>query len=178
MTEPNSENGRDALAQDPIGGGTPVGAPEADATDIGFMELALAEAREAEAHGDVPVGAVVVRNGEVIASRHNERELTGDPTAHAELLALRDAAAVVGSWRLTDCTLVVTLEPCLMCAGAALNARVRRLVYGAADMAAGACLSLYNVCDDPRLNHSIDLVPGVLADRSKKLLTDFFAAKR
>lgn len=161
-----------------VSGDAPAGAPEADALDVQFMELALAEARQAEAHGDVPVGAVVVRGGEVIASRHNERELTGDPTAHAEILALRDAAAVVGSWHLTDCTLVVTLEPCLMCGGAALNSRLERLVYGAADMAAGACLSLYNVCDDPRLNHSIALTPGVLAEESKKLMTDFFAAKR
>ncbi|MEM7273185.1 MAG: tRNA adenosine(34) deaminase TadA [Actinomycetota bacterium] len=142
------------------------------------MHLALAEAALAEAHDDVPVGAVVVRDGAVIASRHNERELTGDPTAHAEVLALRDAAAVVGSWHLVGCTLVVTLEPCLMCAGAALSSRIDRLVYGAADLAAGACLSLYNVCDDPRLNHRIDLVPGVEADACGRLLTDFFAARR
>ncbi len=142
------------------------------------MRLAIAEAGHAEAHGDVPVGAVVVRDGEVIASRHNERELTGDPTAHAEILALRDAAQVVGSWYLTDCTLVVTLEPCLMCGGAAVNARLGRLVYGAADMAAGACLSLYNVCDDPRLNHRIELTAGVEAEACATLLTDFFAARR
>ena len=121
----------------PVDGAAPVGAPEVDPVDAQFMELALAEARQAEAHQDVPVGAVVVRGGEVIASRHNERELAGDPTAHAEILALRDAAAVVGSWHLTDCTLYVTLEPCLMCGGAAVNARIDRLVYGAADMAAG-----------------------------------------
>ena len=169
MTEPGFET---------VNGEAPAGAPEADALDVEFMELALAEARQAEAHDDVPVGAVVVRNGEVIASRHNERELTGDPTAHAEILALRDAAAVVGSWHLTDCTLVVTLEPCLMCGGAAVNARLDRVVYGAADMAAGACLSLYNVCDDPRLNHSVALTPGVLAEESKKLMTEFFAARR
>ncbi len=142
------------------------------------MRLAIAEAGHAEAHGDVPVGAVVVRDGEVIASRHNERELTGDPTAHAEILALRDAAQAVGSWYLTDCTLVVTLEPCLMCGGAAVNARLGRLVYGAADMAAGACLSLYNVCDDPRLNHRIELTAGVEAEACATLLTDFFAARR
>ncbi|MGI9597183.1 MAG: tRNA adenosine(34) deaminase TadA [Acidimicrobiales bacterium] len=160
---------------------TAAGAPvdhERDGSDVQFMKLALAEARQAEVHGDVPVGAVVVRDGEVIASRHNERELTGDPTAHAEILAIRDAAQVVGSWHLTDCTLVVTLEPCLMCGGAAVNARLERVVYGAADMAAGACLSLYNVCDDPRLNHRVDLTSGVEADACAGLLTDFFAARR
>lgn len=142
------------------------------------MGLAILEAKRALEHGDVPVGAVVVRNGEIIASRHNERELTGDPTAHAEILALRDAAREIGSWRLVDCTLVVTLEPCLMCGGAGVNARLDRLVYGAADPAAGACLSLYNVCDDPRLNHRVELTPGVEADECARLLTDFFAARR
>lgn len=138
------------------------------------MEHALAEATKALEHGDVPIGAVVVRNGEIIAGRHNERELSGDPTAHAEVLALRDAAAVVGSWQLTNCTLYATLEPCLMCGGALINARVDRLVYGAADLKAGACLSLYNVCDDPRLNHHVDVTFGVLADRCQHLLTSFF----
>lgn len=142
------------------------------------MRLALLEAARAPEHDDVPVGAVVIRDGTVIASRHNERELTGDPTAHAEVLALRDAAREIGSWRLEDCTLVVTLEPCLMCGGAAVNARLGRLVYGAADMAAGACLSLYNVCDDPRLNHRIDLTAGIEAEACGLLLTDFFAARR
>ncbi len=146
--------------------------------DVEWMRLALLEAARAPEHGDVPVGAVVIRDGTVIASRHNERELTGDPTAHAEVLALRDAAREVGSWRLDDCTLVVTLEPCLMCGGAAVNARLARLVYGAADMAAGACLSLYNVCDDPRLNHRVDLVAGVEAEACGQLMTDFFAARR
>lgn len=143
-----------------------------------WMELGLAEARKALDHGDVPIGAVVVRNGELLASRHNERELTGDPTAHAEILALRDAAATVGSWHLSDCTLYVTLEPCLMCGGALLNARIDRLVYGAADLKAGACLSLYNVCDDPRLNHRVDVVAGVAADRCRDLLASFFADLR
>jgi tRNA(adenine34) deaminase len=147
-------------------------------SDDELMALALAEAKAALIHGDVPVGAVVVRGGELIASRHNERELTGDPTAHAEVLALRDAAAVVGGWRLDECTLVVTLEPCTMCAGAAINSRLKRLVYGAADMAAGACLSLYNVCDDPRINHRIELTEGVQAEQCATLLTDFFEAKR
>jgi len=147
-------------------------------TDAQWMELALAEARQALGHDDVPVGAVVVSSGELIASRHNERELTGDPTAHAEVLALRDAAEAVGSWQLPDCTLFVTLEPCVMCGGALVNARVNRLVYGAADMKAGACLSLYNVCDDPRLNHQVAVEAGVLADRCGELLSSFFAQLR
>lgn len=147
-------------------------------TDDELMAVALEEATLALAHGDVPVGAVVVKDGAIIARRHNERELTGDPTAHAEVLALRDAATEVGGWRLEGCTLVVTLEPCVMCGGAALNSRVDRVVYGAADMAAGACLSLYNVCDDPRLNHRMDLTPAVRAEECAALLTDFFAAQR
>lgn len=143
------------------------------------MAEAIAEARLALAHDDVPVGALVAGpDGSVIARRHNERELTGDPTAHAEVLALRDAAAATGSWRLEGCTLVVTLEPCLMCGGAALNGRVGRIVYGAADMKAGACLSLYNICDDPRLNHRMDLTPGVMAGECAALLSDFFAELR
>ncbi len=146
--------------------------------DLKFMQLALVEAREALNHSDVPVGAVVVRNGEVIGRRHNERELTGDPTAHAEVLALRDAAAATGSWHLTDTTLYVTLEPCLMCAGAVLNARVDRVVYGAADLAAGAALSLYNTFDDPRLNHAVDLTVGIEAESCSALLTTFFAERR
>ncbi len=147
--------------------------------DVEMMRLAVAEAVQAETHGDVPVGAVVVdADGRVIASRHNERERTGDPTAHAEVLAVRDAAAALGSWHLTGCTLYATLEPCVMCGGALVNARVDRLVYGAADLAAGACLSLYNVCDDPRLNHRVDLTTGVLAEECGRLLTDFFATRR
>jgi len=146
--------------------------------DDELMALALEEAEAAVVHGDVPVGAIVVRNGEVIASRHNERELTGDPTAHAEVLALRDAAAVTGSWRLNGCTLVVTLEPCLMCGGALVNSRIDRVVYGAADLKAGACYSLYNVCDDPRLNHRVDVTAGIRAEASGALLSSFFAAHR
>jgi tRNA(adenine34) deaminase len=146
--------------------------------DVQAMTVALDEAAAALEHGDVPVGAVVVRGGEVIARRHNEREATNDPTAHAEVLALRDAAAVVGSWRLDDCTLYVTLEPCVMCAGALINARIGRLVYGAADLKAGATASLYNVCADPRLNHNPPVTHGVLAERAADLLSEFFAAKR
>jgi len=142
------------------------------------MGLALDEAAAAAAHGDVPVGAIVLRDGEVIATRHNERERTGDPTAHAELLALRDAATVVGSWRLDGTTLVVTLEPCPMCAGALVAARVDRVVFGAADPKAGACGSLYNLCVDPRLNHEVDVVPGVRAAEAAALLTGFFGERR
>lgn len=146
--------------------------------DAAAMRLALEEAVAAEAHGDVPIGAVVVRDGEVIARRHNERELTGDPTAHAEVLALRDAAAVVGHWRLLDCTLYVTLEPCVMCAGALVNARIGRVVYGATDPKAGAVASLYEVCADERLNHRPPVEHGVLAEECGALLKAFFAARR
>jgi tRNA(adenine34) deaminase len=142
------------------------------------MGLALDEAAAATRHGDVPVGAVVLRDGEVIASRHNERERTGDPTAHAEVLALRDAADVVGSWRLEGTTLVVTLEPCPMCAGALVGARVDAVVFGAADPKAGACGSLYNLCADPRLNHEAEVVAGVRADEAAALLGDFFQQRR
>jgi tRNA(adenine34) deaminase len=143
-----------------------------------LMGLALDEARAAQAHGDVPVGALVVIGNEIVASRHNERELTGDPTAHAEVLALRDAAAKVGSWRLDDATLIVTLEPCPMCAGALLNARVGHLVYGAGDPKAGATGSLYNLCADARLNHETSVLPFVRAAESSALLKAFFAERR
>lgn len=148
------------------------------ATDESAMRLALEQARLAVAHGDVPVGAVVVCDGVVIAARHNEREHLQDPTAHAEVLALRDAAARAGRWRLDDCTLFVTLEPCVMCAGALLSARVGRLVYGAADLKAGATASLYNVTSDPRLNHNPPVEHGVLAQECSRLLTDFFEGLR
>ena len=143
------------------------------------MQFALDEAFAAIVHGDVPVGAVVaLRSGEVIARRHNERELHADPTAHAEMLALRDAAAALGRWRLDDCLLVATLEPCPMCAGAALAARIDTLVFGAPDPKAGACGSLYNLAADPRLNHEMNVVPGVAADQASDLLRRFFADRR
>jgi tRNA(adenine34) deaminase len=143
------------------------------------MGLALDEARAAIAHGDVPIGAVVLVGDEVVASRHNERERLGDPTAHAELLALRDAAAAAGDgWRLADATLVVTLEPCPMCAGALVAARVRRVVFGAPDLKAGACGSLYNLCADPRLNHEVEVTYGIRAGDAAALLTGFFAGRR
>ena len=147
-------------------------------TDDDAMRLALDQAAAAVDHDDVPVGAVVVRDGTVIAARHNERELTGDPTAHGEVLAIRDAAHVVGHWRLLDCTLYVTLEPCVMCAGALVNARIGRLVYGAADPKAGAVASLYEVCSDQRLNHRPPVTSGVRADEAGALLRLFFASRR
>ena len=147
-------------------------------SDLEFMRLALDEAHAAAAHDDVPIGAVVVRDGTVIARRHNERECTGDPTAHAEVLVLRDAAGVVGHWRLLDCTLYVTLEPCVMCAGALVNARIGRLVYGATDPKAGAVASLYQVCADERLNHRPPVTVGVMADECGELLRAFFAERR
>jgi tRNA(adenine34) deaminase len=146
--------------------------------DEAAMRLALDEARAAIDHGDVPVGAVVVRHGEAIAARHNERELTGDPTAHAEILAMRDAANVVGTWRLDECTLVVTLEPCVMCAGAMVNARLGRLVFGPMDPKAGAAGSLFEIPVDVRLNHRIAVESGLMADDSAQLLKQFFADRR
>jgi tRNA(adenine34) deaminase len=142
------------------------------------MLVALEQARLAAEKGDVPVGAVVVHNGVIIAARHNEREATNDPTAHAEVLALRDAAQHLGRWRLDDCDLVVTLEPCVMCAGALINARVQTLVFGAADLKAGATGSLYNVCTDPRMNHNLTVKNGVMAPESQAQLQEFFAQKR
>ncbi len=147
-------------------------------TDEEAMAVALLEAVAATAHGDVPVGALVLHDGKVVSQRHNERELTDDPTAHAEVLALRDAAAVLGDWRLTNTTLVVTLEPCPMCAGALLAARVGRVVFGATDPKAGACGTLYNLCVDPRLNHEVQVQGGVLAAEASQLLTGFFADRR
>jgi tRNA(adenine34) deaminase len=142
------------------------------------MREALEQARAAAIHGDVPVGAVVVREGRVIARAHNERELRGDPTAHAEVLALRAAADAVGGWRLNGCTLYVTLEPCVMCAGAMQQSRIDRVVFGAPDPKGGATGTLYNVAADPRLNHEVDVRHGVLAEESSRLLSEFFAMHR
>jgi tRNA(adenine34) deaminase len=142
------------------------------------MATALDEARAALAHGDVPVGAIVVLDGRVVARRHNERELTHDPTAHAEMLALRDAATSIGSWRLDGAMVFVTLEPCAMCASALQQSRVARVVFGAPDMKAGALGSLYNLGVDPRLNHELDITAGVRADECAELLTSFFAERR
>lgn len=143
------------------------------------MELALAEARLAPAGGDVPIGAVVLDpSGTVIGRGHNAREAEGDPTAHAEIVALRLAARSVGEWRLEGCTLVVTLEPCAMCAGAVVLARVARLVYGAVDAKAGAVGSLWDLVRDRRLNHRPEVIGGVLADECAALLSSFFAGQR
>ena len=142
------------------------------------MHLALEEARAAMGHEDVPVGALVIVGDEVVSSRHNERQLTGDPTAHAEILALRDAATHLGTWRLDAATLVTTLEPCPMCAGAALNARIKHVVFGAHDPKAGAVETLYNLLADPRLNHEAQITSGVLADECGEILTSFFAERR
>jgi len=142
------------------------------------MRLALAEAKLALDHDDVPIGAVIVNDGEVSSSAHNERELRRDPTAHAEILALRRAAERTGGWRLDAATMYVTLEPCPMCAGALVLARVERLVYGPQDPRAGAVLSLYNIAQDPRLNHQLEVVPGVLEDEGAALVTDFFEGRR
>jgi tRNA(adenine34) deaminase len=151
-------------------------APDHD--DERWMALALEEAREALAHGDVPVGAVVVHEGRVVARRHNERTRDQDPTAHAEVLAVRDAATALCDWRLDGCTIYVTLEPCTMCAGSLVASRMTRVVYGAADLKAGAVQSLYGIGSDPRLHHQFDLRVGVLADESSELLTAFFRRLR
>ena len=145
-----------------------------------LMRQAIALAREAAAAGEVPIGCVVVDDltGAVFGRGSNRRETDHDPTAHAEVIALRQAARARGHWRLTDCTLVVTLEPCPMCAGAIVNARVPRVVYGCDDPKAGAARTLYQLCDDPRLNHRATVVPGVLADECAELLRDFFKAQR
>lgn len=145
-----------------------------------LIEVALAEASAALAHGDVPIGAVVARadDGKIVARAHNERERLGDPTAHAEVLALRDAAKVHGSWRLETYVLAVTLEPCAMCAGAAINARIAAIVFGAPDPKAGAVGSLYNLAVDPRLNHQAEVVGSVRGDECGEVLRAFFAHRR
>ncbi|MCW2587331.1 MAG: CMP/dCMP deaminase zinc-binding protein [Frankiales bacterium] len=143
------------------------------------MQLALHEAERALQHGDVPVGAVILGvDGDVLAQAHNDREGSGDPTAHAEVLAIRRAAAARGAWRLEGCTLVVTLEPCTMCAGAIVLSRLERVVYGALDPKAGAAGSLWDVLRDRRLNHRPEVLPGVLAEPSSALLTAFFEGQR
>ena len=146
--------------------------------DERFMRAAISEAIAARDEGEVPVGAVVVRGGRIIGRGHNQRERLNDPTAHAEMLALTAASAFVGSWRLEDCTLYVTLEPCTMCAGAIVLARIRRLVFGATDPKAGACTSLYSIPTDERLNHRVSLACPVLVDECAALLADFFATHR
>jgi tRNA(adenine34) deaminase len=147
-------------------------------TDEEAMAEALEEAVAAGRAGEVPVGAVVVAGGRIVGRGRNEREARNDPTAHAEILALQRAATALGTWRLGDTTLYVTLEPCPMCAGALIAGRVGGLVFGAADPKAGACGSLYNLCADPRLNHELPVTPGVLAEQASELLSSFFAERR
>ena len=141
------------------------------------MAAALQEARTAGDAGEVPVGAAIVRDGRIVARAGNERERRGDPTAHAEVLVLRAAAEAAGTWRLDGATLVVTLEPCPMCAGALLAARVERVVFGAANTDNGACGTLYNLCADPRLSHEVEVVGGLQAESATALLDGFFAAR-
>jgi tRNA(adenine34) deaminase len=148
------------------------------ARDEYFMRLAIREAEAAAEHEDVPIGAVVVRDGEVVGAGHNERELRQDPTAHAEVLALREAARALGLWRVLDSVLYVTLEPCAMCAGAIVLARVPRVVYGCADPKAGAAGSVLDVLAEPRLNHRPEVAGGLLAEECAALLTGFFGARR
>lgn len=153
-------------------------AAEAATPDEGFMRLALDEARAAAAEDEVPIGAVVVCDGRVVARAHNRRELDEDPSAHAEFRAMVDASRALGRWRLTGCTVYVTLEPCLMCAGLMVNARVDRCVYGAPDPKGGALGTLYDVSHDVRLNHEFQVTPGVLQGECAAVLREFFRAKR
>jgi tRNA(adenine34) deaminase len=146
--------------------------------DEHFMRLALREAERALEHDDVPVGAVLVHEGEVAGVAHNEREVRQDPTAHAEMLAIREAARALGSWRLLDCVLYVTLEPCAMCAGAIVLARIPRVIFGAADPKAGAAGSVLDVLAEPRLNHRPEVATGLLAIESASLLQEFFGTRR
>ena len=143
-----------------------------------MMRIALAEARQSASKGEVPVGAAIFKGKSLITVAGNLRETVGDPLGHAELIAIREAASRLGTWKLDECTLVVTLEPCLMCAGAVLNSRIPNLIFGAFDAQAGACSSVYNVLDDPRLNHRVEILGGVLSGECSQLLTDFFAARR
>ena len=146
--------------------------------DAQYMEMALAEARNADRAGEVPVGAVIVLEGSVIARAFNQPISAGDPTAHAEMIALREAARASGNYRLSAATMYCTLEPCMMCAGAMIHARIARLVFGALDPKAGSAGSIYNVLTDPRLNHRVDVVPGVRHAECSALLRDFFARRR
>lgn len=143
-----------------------------------LLAAAIDQARMAVESDEVPIGAVIARDGEIIAAGHNRRILDSDPTAHAEMLVIRQAAAVLGDWRLTGCTLAVTLEPCCMCAGAIVLARIDRLLYGAADPKSGAIETLYNLCSDHRLNHQVEIHSGVRAEECSQILTEFFEAQR
>jgi tRNA(adenine34) deaminase len=146
--------------------------------DEQYMRIAIAQAQVAEENGDVPIGAVIVHNNKIIAKAYNQREQLQDPTAHAEIIALTQAAAALENWHLNDCTMYVTLEPCCMCAGALVLARIDRLVYGCDDPKTGAVKSLYNIVGDKRLNHRVDVTSGVLAEECSALMQDFFARRR
>lgn len=146
--------------------------------DQQYMRIALDQAKIAEANGDVPIGAVIVHKDQIIAKAYNQREQLQDPTAHAEIIALTQAASALENWHLNGCTMYVTLEPCCMCAGALVLARIDRLVYGCDDPKAGACKSLYNIVQDKRLNHRVEVTSGVLAEECSKILQTFFACKR
>ena len=146
--------------------------------DKRFMALAIEQARIAEENGDVPIGTVIAYEDQLIAKAHNQRELLNDPTAHAEIIALTQAAEYIGNWRLHGCTIYVTLEPCPMCAGALVLARIDRLVYGCDDPKTGACKSLYNIVQDERLNHRLDVTRGVLGEKCSRQLQDFFSGRR
>jgi tRNA(adenine34) deaminase len=152
--------------------------PDVTANDINMMKRAIELAKQAAAEDEVPVGAVIYRGEEIIAEGYNTREATQDPVAHAELLAISKAGQNLGEWRLNDCSLAVTLEPCPMCSGAMVNARLGRVIYGATDPKAGACDTLYHIPTDDRLNHKVEVVSGVMADECAQLLKDFFRAKR
>lgn len=152
--------------------------PQATPTDLAMMQRALEQAQTAARESEVPVGAVVYRGDEVLAEAHNLRETSHDPTAHAEILALRAAADRIGSWRLVGCAIAVTLEPCPMCAGALVNARVDRLVYASADPKMGCVHTLHQLCTDPRFNHRLQVVPGVLEQPCSQLLSSFFQQRR
>ena len=152
--------------------------PDLTATDLAMMERAIVLAGKAAAMGEVPVGAVLYRGDQIIAEGYNLREQSSDPVAHAELLAISRGGRTLGEWRLSNCSLAVTLEPCPMCAGAMVNARLGRLIYGAADPKAGACQTLFKIPTDRRLNHEVKIYGGVMADRCGQLLKDFFQRKR
>lgn len=147
-------------------------------TDESYMELAIAQAQKAATKGEVPVGAVVVCDGRIVAQAHNLRETHADPAAHAEFIAIEKAAQTLGRWRLSDCTVYVTLEPCAMCAGLMINSRIGRCVFGARDPKAGALGTLFSLANDARLNHRFEVTPGVLADKSAELLQNFFQKRR
>lgn len=151
---------------------------ETTVSDIIWMRRALELAKLAHYAGDVPVGAIVVKNGQVLATGYNQREVLSDPTAHAEVIAVRQASKTLEQWRLDGATLYVTLEPCAMCAGAIVNSRLERLVFGAKDPKGGACGSLFNVPADPRVNHRVSITSGILEDESIELLQNFFGEKR